>query len=188
MDMSLSKLQEIVKDRKTWCSAAHVVTKNWTQLSDWTPTTWFWFAFPWWLVLLSIFSYICWSFVDLREIIYWSPLPIFLIDFFFLLSSMRQIRYQINLWNKWFPNIFSNSVCCLFILLNHFWLCEVAGCVSWQCDTGCGGLVTKSCPTLCNPVDCNPSGSSVHGIFQARILEWVLISFSRGSSSPTYRT
>ena len=108
--------------------------------------------------------------------------------FFFLLSSRRQIRYQINLWNKWFPNIFSNSVCCLFILLNHFWLCEVAGCVSWQCDTGCGGLVTKSCPTLCNPVDCNPSGSSVHGIFQARILEWVLISFSRGSSSPTYRT
>ena len=43
-----------------------------------------WFAFPWLLVLLSIFSYICWSFVDLLwEIIYWGPVPIFLIDFFF---------------------------------------------------------------------------------------------------------
>ena len=36
----------------------------------------------------------------------------------------------------------------------------------------------KSCPTLCDPVDCSPSGSSVHGILQARILEWVAISFS----------
>ena len=37
---------------------------------------------------------------------------------------------------------------------------------------------TQSCPTLCDPVDCSPSGSSVHGILQARILEWVAISFS----------
>ena len=44
--------------------------------------------------------------------------------------------------------------------------------------------VTQSCPTLCNPMDCSPKGSSVHGIFQARILEWVAISFSRGSSQP----
>ena len=45
-------------------------------------------------------------------------------------------------------------------------------------------LVTQSCPTLCDPMDCSPLGSSVHGILQARILEWVAISFSRGSSSP----
>ena len=43
-------------------------------------------------------------------------------------------------------------------------------------------LVTQSCPTLCDPMDCSPSGSSVHGILQARILEMVAISFSRGSS------
>ena len=36
------------------------------------------------------------------------------------------------------------------------------------------------CPTLCDPVDCSPSGSSVHGLLQARVLEWVAISFSRG--------
>ena len=41
-----------------------------------------------------------------------------------------------------------------------------------------GGEVAQSCPTLCDPVDCSPQGSSVHGIFQASILEWVAISFS----------
>ena len=43
---------------------------------------------------------------------------------------------------------------------------------------------SQSCPILCNPTDCNLRGSSVHGIFQARVLEWVAISFSRGSSQP----
>ena len=44
--------------------------------------------------------------------------------------------------------------------------------------------VAQSCLTLCNPMDCSPPGSSVHGIFQARTLEWVAISFSRRSSRP----
>ena len=44
--------------------------------------------------------------------------------------------------------------------------------------------VAQSCPTLCNPMDCSLPGSSVHGIFQARVLKWVAISFSRGSSQP----
>ena len=49
-------------------------------------------------------------------------------------------------------------------------------------------LVAQSCPTLCNPMDCSPPGSSVHGILQARILEWIAIPFSRGSSRPRDRT
>ena len=49
-------------------------------------------------------------------------------------------------------------------------------------------LVTQSCPTLCNLIDCSPPGSSVHEIFQARILEWVAISFSRVSSHLRDRT
>ena len=49
-------------------------------------------------------------------------------------------------------------------------------------------LVAQLCPTLCHPMDCSPPGSSVHGIFQARILEWVVISFSKGSSWPMDRT
>ena len=48
--------------------------------------------------------------------------------------------------------------------------------------------VAQLCPTLCSPMDCNPPGSSVHGIFQAWILEWVAISFSRWSSQPRDRT
>ena len=44
--------------------------------------------------------------------------------------------------------------------------------------------VAQSCPTLCDPMDSSPPGSSVHGILPARILEWVAISFSRGSSNP----
>ena len=42
----------------------------------------------------------------------------------------------------------------------------------------------QSCPILCDPVDYSPPGSSVHGVSQARILEWVAISFSRGFSEP----
>ena len=41
-------------------------------------------------------------------------------------------------------------------------------------------LVTQLCTTLCDPMNCSPPGSSIHGIFQARILEWVAISFCRG--------
>ena len=45
-------------------------------------------------------------------------------------------------------------------------------------------LVIRLCLTLYNPLDCSPPGSSVHGILQARILKWVTIPFSRGSSDP----
>ena len=44
--------------------------------------------------------------------------------------------------------------------------------------------VAQSCPTIWDPMDCNPPGSFVHGILQARVLEWVAIPFSRGSSQP----
>ena len=44
------------------------------------------------------------------------------------------------------------------------------------------------CPTLCDPTDCILPGSTVHGILQARILEWVTIPLSRGSSLPRDRT
>ena len=65
-------------------------------------------------------------------------------------------------------------------------------------DTWCHGNISKLvrvcvkslqlCPTLCNPMDCSPPGSSVHGILQARILEWVALPSSRGSSPPRDRT
>ena len=49
-------------------------------------------------------------------------------------------------------------------------------------------LITHSCPTLFNAMDCSLPGSSVHGILQASILEWIAISFSRGSSRPRDRS
>ena len=49
-------------------------------------------------------------------------------------------------------------------------------------------LVAQSFPTLCDPMDCSPSDSSVHGIIQARILEWAANWFSRGSSWPRDQT
>ena len=49
-------------------------------------------------------------------------------------------------------------------------------------------LVAQSCPTLCDPMDHSPPGSSVHGILQARILEWDAIPSSRGSSWPRDQT
>ena len=50
------------------------------------------------------------------------------------------------------------------------------------------GLVTQVCLTLCKSLDCSLPGSLVHGISQAKILEWVAISYSRGSSQPRDRT
>ena len=52
----------------------------------------------------------------------------------------------------------------------------------------CVCTVTQSCLTLCNPVDCSPPGSSIHGIFQAGILEQIPIFYSRGSSQPRDQT
>ena len=42
----------------------------------------------------------------------------------------------------------------------------------------------SSCPALCDPMDCSPADSSVHGILQARILKWITVPFSRGSYQP----
>ena len=57
-----------------------------------------------------------------------------------------------------------------------------------KCKVKSESEVAQSCPTLCDPMDCSLSGSSIQGVFQARVLEWGAISFSRGSSRPRYRT
>ena len=75
--------------------------------------------------------------------------------------------------------------CCVFTKLFPFVLGHIM-----QCERKSYGpllallLVAQSCPILCYPMDCSLSGSSVHGILQARILEWVAIPFSRGPSHP----
>ena len=65
----------------------------------------------------------------------------------------------------------------------------LSGCISQHSNyKNTVVILVQSCPTLCDPMDCSPPGSSVHGIFQARILEWVATSFSRGSSWPRDET
>ena len=65
----------------------------------------------------------------------------------------------------------------LYMWLSHF---EDKDMKLWRLKSE----VAQSCLTLCGPMDCSLWGSSVHGIFQERALEWVAISFSRGSSWP----
>ena len=60
------------------------------------------------------------------------------------------------------------------------WLTLIFGLWYW--------LVTQLCLTICDPMDCNPPGSSVHGILQERLLKWVAMTPSRGSSRPRDRT
>ena len=50
------------------------------------------------------------------------------------------------------------------------------------------GVRAQSCLTLCDPTDCNPPGSSIHGVLQSGILEWVALFYSRGSSNPGIET
>ena len=73
------------------------------------------------------------------------------------------------------------------VVLKELGSYQVANSVLY-CYTNVCCLVAQSRPTLFDPMDYSPPGSSVHGISQARILEWVAIFFSRGSSQPRYRT
>ena len=62
----------------------------------------------------------------------------------------------------------------------HVYICMCACICVWTCVCE----YAQSCPTLYNPINCSPPGSSIRGILQARILEWIALSSSRGSSRP----
>ena len=72
--------------------------------------------------------------------------------------------------------------------LLSFWEFSLPPSQPWLRSRVCLCMCAQLCPTLCNPLNCSPPGSSVHGIFQARILEWVAIASSRGSSLPWNQT
>ena len=90
----------------------------------------------------------------------------FITDLCRLEKNQSRHSLELHQWAEYFLPGF-----CSFVL-SHFSTYEVKLKV----------LVTQSRPTLCHPVDCSPPGSSVHGILQARILEWVAMPSSRGLS------
>ena len=83
---------------------------------------------------------------------------------------------------------------CIFFNPYKSFVCELQLCLRelrWPSQVLTGVRMcmrAQSCPTFCDSTDCSPPGAFVHGIFQARILVWVAISFSRGSSQPRDRT
>ena len=90
--------------------------------------------------------------------------------------------YIMVVWYSWYKMPLKQRVPWnyFFFLINEIQLCLLTKKVKVKS--------LSRCPTLCNPMDCSPPGSSVHGILQARELEWAAISFSRGSSQPRDRT
>ena len=87
-----------------------------------------------------------------------------------LLINPEIFKYQYNQILDYKKDYFSWKI---YFIFRH----------SWR-KTKVKVLVTQFSLTLCNPMDCSPPGCSVHGIFLARILECVAISFSRESSQP----
>ena len=108
-------------------------------------------------------------------------------------------------WSFWPCTAFSTQalsrafkvLCFWFLQSTKAYLCGQSVCVcvcvcvcahTSDCVCTCMHVRAQSCPILCNPMDCSPLGSSVHGIFQAKILEQVAKRPSRGSSWPRDRT
>ena len=110
-----------------------------------------------------------------------------------------KILYVLSNTSSWVSDV--NTVNCGKHLADPLWPTYTTP--QWWPENTCSGAYTlrpdkqkrvykrvyiQSCLTLCNPMDCSTLGSSVHGIFLARTLEWVVISSSRGSSRPWDRT
>ena len=78
----------------------------------------------------------------------------------------------------WIHRMMTTRDLCLFLAMCSYLFTKTLNLSSKTCS------VAQLCPTLCDPMDCSPPGSSVLGIFQAKMLEWLAISYSRGSSRP----
>ena len=89
--------------------------------------------------------------------------------------SLSELRELVMDREPWHAAIHGSQI------VGHDWATEL----NWlRYESESESLVARLCLTLCEPMDCTLPGSSVHGIFQARVLEWVAISFSRGFSWP----
>ena len=183
MDMVLSKLWEMVKDRETWPAASpwgHKeldVTERLNNSNN-TCMKWVWNSYPhsnpqcnWVKPALTDQTNINGALTMCSENTNTTKTQILPSNY----CLVQGQSHESNPAHCWFP--YSLHVKEAFHI---FW-----GVVknSRICDR-----IAQLCPTVCDPMDCSLPGSSVPGIFQAKVLEWVAISFSRGSSWPRDRT
>ena len=128
--------------------------------------------------------------LEMNQLLWWNVLCAH--DSFFP-SCLPRVSPQTRVcWLEWAIRLDADILSGLWRLED--WLCvcpmHLPSCLSMSklsectCTYKLKVRVTQSCPTLHCPKDCSPPGSSVHGVSQARALEWVAISFSRGSSWP----
>ena len=167
MGMSLSELQELVMDREARHAAVHGVAKNWTRLSDWTELNW----------KLSHTDRCWWS----SSKTLWAPG----LGWSSLVAILPELS-GINARKMTYHHFIRREQ--LGLQFNYFFLNSDPGISSIDCCQFFFFLVALSSQTLCDPKDYCLLGSSVHGILQARILEWVAIPFSRRSSQTRDQT
>ena len=103
-------------------------------------------------------------------------------------KNQRSTPYSMPLLSPWRPPILTVSPLCTWLRTFSETQFEIFSCL-WEIATWrYWSEVAQLCPTLCDPVDSSLRGSAVNGIFQAKILEWAALSFSRASSQPRDRT
>ena len=110
--------------------------------------------------------------------------------------TVSYLNFSMNLWEMTFHGkkysfrTFNGSrAFCCTVAWSLTQFSVVGYLVKFHCESeNVNVLLTQSCPVLCDPMDCSLPGSSVHGISQARILEWIAISFSRAPSQPGAHT
>ena len=120
----------------------------------------------------------------------WAEIPVLYNNFPLAICFTYGNTYVFMLLSPFVPPSLSPTMSTSLSLCLHFCCCPANRFSNTICldSMTVKSEVAQSCPTLCDPMGCSLPGSSVHGIIQAIVLEWIAISFSRGSSQPRDQT